>query len=85
MEKEMGQVIRIEEEKADILLHSGEVCSHCSVLFSCTTAASADRIMTFENSLNARLDDRVEIELSEKTRIYSALLIFFMPSLFIIA
>jgi len=41
--------------------------------------------MTVTNRFHAKVGDQVEIELTEKTRILSALLVFFMPLVLIVA
>jgi sigma-E factor negative regulatory protein RseC len=84
MEKEIGNVVKIEGDKADVLLHSREVCGHCGARFSCVAGSGVDRIMTVSNRLNASVGDKVEIEISEKTKVLSAFLLFFMPLLLII-
>ena len=84
MEREVGRVIRIKGNKAEILLHSRTACGTCGARFACSAGAGVDRIMTITNRLNARVGDQVEIELTEKTRILSALLIFFMPLLLMV-
>lgn len=83
MEKEKGHVIKTEGNKADILLHSKEVCGHCGARFSCADESGVQRVMTLQNRLDAKVGDQVEIVLSEKNKIYSALLIFLMPLVFI--
>lgn len=84
MEKEVGRVIKTRGNEAEVLLHSRSACDRCGARFACVAGEGVERIMTVQNHLNAKVGDRVEIELSEKTRIFSALLIFFMPLVFIL-
>ncbi len=84
MEKEIGRVIKIKGNEAEVVLHSRTACGHCGARFACVAGDGVDRIMTVQNHLNAKVGDQIEIELSEKTRIFFALLIFFMPLVFIL-
>jgi positive regulator of sigma E activity len=84
MEREVGRVIRIKGNKAEVLLHSSAACGTCGARFSCALGSGVDRIMTVPNRFHAKVGDQVEIELTEKTRILSALLIFFMPLLLMV-
>ena len=85
MEREVGKVIRIKGDKAEVLLHSSAACGTCGARFSCALGTGVDRIMTVTNRFHAKVGDQVEIELTEKTRILSALLVFFMPLVLIVA
>ena len=85
MEREVGKVIRIKGDKAEVLLHSSAACGTCGARFSCALGTGVDRIITVTNRFHAKVGDQVEIELTEKTRILSALLVFFMPLVLIVA
>jgi len=85
MEREVGKVIRVKGDNAEVLLHSSAACGTCGARFSCALGTGIDRIMTVRNRFHAKVGDQVEIELTEKTRILSALLVFFMPLVLIVA
>jgi positive regulator of sigma E activity len=55
---ETGKVIKIEEEKAVVLLSSSEHCNRCKI---CLFDEKGQRILKIHNTVGAKIEDEVEV------------------------
>jgi sigma-E factor negative regulatory protein RseC len=73
---EIGKVIKIEEEKAVVILNSSEQCSKCKI---CLFDDKGQRTLKVDNEVNAAVGDNVEIFIPEGMISKLSFLIFILP------
>jgi positive regulator of sigma E activity len=54
MEKEVGRVIKIKGNEAEVVLHSRTACGHCGARFACVAGAILMSLSTVIVAINAR-------------------------------
>ncbi len=87
MGQETGKVIRIENQQATVQMRSSEQCHVCAAKSACSFNGpeSAYRYMTVPLQKGIREGDVVSLEYRGRSRIFSALIVFLLPILLILA
>jgi len=80
-----GRVVSVEKGKAQISMTASESCSGCSIQHQCHSASSNSRTVTTLNALGARPGDTVVFEVDSSRVVISAVLVWIMPLLLMIA
>ncbi len=79
--EETGKVIDLINDKVKIEITSSRVCTHCSQSNICNPFGPNKKIVELKNSVDAQIGDTVKIEITEKTRFVSILIVFGIPVL----
>lgn len=73
---EIGKVIKIEEEKAIVLLSTSEYCDKCKI---CMFDSKGQRTLKADNDIGAKIGDEVEIFIPDGMISKSSFFIFILP------
>jgi|UniRef100_A0A7C6A9C4 sigma-E factor negative regulatory protein RseC len=79
--EENGKVIELTENGAKVCVTPSQVCGSCVQAKACATIGAKTKIILANNPINAQVGDWVKIELKEKSRTTSILLVFGLPIL----
>ncbi len=77
--EEIGKVIEIKETIAKIEITPSEGCAHCSQANICNPLGRNKKVIELNNNIQAQVGDWVKIEIKEKHRILSLLLVLGVP------
>ena len=78
----IGLVVGLSGESAQIRFLRGKQCANCG---ACLTAGENEMEITLENTLGAKVGDRVVVDLSPKRVVQASLLAYAVPLAFLIA
>jgi positive regulator of sigma E activity len=83
MAREIGKVVKINDDGIDIKIPTGEGCLSCSAKSACNFSgpASAYRSLTLPYQMDIQVGDMVTIEYQDSAQNLSALIIFGSPIL----
>jgi len=56
-----GSIIQIDNNFASIIIDSTDDCKDCGIRFLCSPCSDKDKIITLENTIDAKIGDRVAI------------------------
>jgi len=83
---EIGVIVALEDNIAEIELMENDHCHSCGARMICRPGDSGRRILKLKNSLNAKIGDRILIEQSERKQLQLAFMQYGFPLLaFLIA
>ncbi len=85
METEQGKIVDLKNGKAVIEMEAGSQCTHCGARHACSAMGGVVRQIEIPVKNNVKVGDRVTISYQSQSRIVSALLVFLLPVLFLIA
>jgi len=89
MEGEQGTIVRITEGKAIIRVHTSEGCSTCGAKHACGFMGDGDtrqmEIPLSKDQHEFKEGDRITLSFQPQARVFSALMVFFLPVIFLIA
>lgn len=83
-QEDVGTVVSMDGRIATVELKRSGGCKNCSMRGMCFSK-NTDSVFELETDLQLRPGDRVQIEISPRTRIMSSVLIFLVPVLFLFA
>lgn len=79
--EEIGKIIALANGKARIEITPSGGCNHCAQAQICNPFGKNKKIIELPNTINAQVNDLVKIEIKDKNRILSILLVFCLPIL----
>lgn len=82
--EENGKIIELTASGAKVCVTPSQVCGSCAQAKACATIGSKMKIILVNNPINAQVGDWVKIELKEKARTTSILLVFGLPILLLL-
>ena len=56
-----GKITKIDDNFATIIIDSTDDCKDCGIRFLCSPGSNKDKIITLENTIDAKIGDRVAI------------------------
>ena len=75
--KEAGRVVSVEDDTAFLLFNRTSMCAKCG---ACGITAGQNTItLPVKNILNAKVDDRVEVQFAAKNALTSSLIAYIFP------
>lgn len=74
--QQYGEVVEIKGSMAIIKFKRGKACEHCS---GCISFSSTEAQIEVENILNAKVGDRVELVLHERSMLKASLIAYMGP------
>lgn len=77
---EKAKVIELRHGNARVRLEPSDACKHCAACHICYPSGES-RVIEVENSIGARIDDVVDIEISDKVGLFALFVIFGFPVL----
>ena len=77
--EENGKVVELSDEGTKVEVIPGNMCHHCGAAQACGTFGSRTKIVLAQNPIDAKIGDLVKLEIKEKTRAVSILLVFGLP------
>ncbi|HYE80785.1 MAG TPA: SoxR reducing system RseC family protein [Clostridia bacterium] len=81
--KEIGKVIKVEEDQATIMIRRGTACGECG---ACQVGREKlEMMMTADNSVGAQVGDEVEIDLENMNFMTAMLIAYGFPLIALIA
>jgi len=78
----IGLVVELEGSKAKIRFLRGSACAHCG---ACLTAGDNEMEVVLENTLGAKVGDRVAVDLSPRRVVQASLLAYAVPLALLLA
>ena len=79
---DLGKVLELKGAEAVVEFPVSSACAKCG---ACIQAGRGIMVMTCENSLGARIGDRVEVETSPQYVVAFSFLLFILPLLFLMS
>ncbi|MBS4015771.1 MAG: SoxR reducing system RseC family protein [Candidatus Latescibacteria bacterium] len=79
--EEVGKIIELVNDKARIEITPSGGCNHCTQAHICNPFGKNKKIIELPNSINAQVNDLVKIEIKDKNRFLSILLVLGLPIL----
>jgi sigma-E factor negative regulatory protein RseC len=83
--EEKGKVIELLANEAKVEVMPSAICSHCSSTDACGSIGTKAKVVLAKNPIEAKVGDLVKLELKEKARATSILLVFGLPITFLLA
>ncbi|GEM_PF-200119 len=83
--EELGKVVKVNGNRAEVEVVPGKACHHCGASGLCNWGGKKVKLVTARNEIGARTGDSVILETTEPGSSYSALLVFGMPVVLMIA
>jgi positive regulator of sigma E activity len=83
--EEVGRIIELVNDKARIEITPSGACNHCAQAHICNPFGKNKKIIELPNSINAQVNDLVKIEIRDKDRFLSILLVLGLPILMFLA
>ena len=77
--EENGKVIELLANEAKVEVMPSAICSHCGSADACGSLGAKTKVVLAKNPIGAKLGDLVKIEIKEKNRLASILLLFGLP------
>ena len=77
--EEIGKIIEITNNKAKIEINPSGGCSHCAQAHICNPLGKDKKVVELKNTINAQVGDWVKIEIKEKNRVVSILVVLGLP------
>jgi positive regulator of sigma E activity len=77
--EEIGKIVGLVGTKAKIEINTKAACSHCAQANICNPLGQNKKEIELKNTLNAQVGDWVKIEIKEKNRIASLLVVLGIP------
>ena len=77
--REVGRVIKQKDKLVTVRFPRKSTCEHCNMCAIKPNDSHVD--MTLENTLNCKVDDRVEVNISRGTVLKMSMLVYFFPML----
>jgi len=77
--EEIGKVIELSSDNAKIEITPSEGCSHCQQANVCNPFGPNKKVIELRNAVNAQVGDSVRIEIPEKNRVLSILIVLGIP------
>ncbi len=81
--EENGKVIELTYNRAKVAVEPSPICGSCAAADACAAIGSKTKIVLANNLINAKVGDLVKIDLKEKSRTTSILLVFGLPITFL--
>jgi positive regulator of sigma E activity len=78
-EAETGIVVETRGDTAIVQVEPRAQCAHCAARLPCYSMGPGVRRIHVENTVHARVGDRVQIDCPPQSRVLSAFLLFFFP------
>uniref|UniRef100_A0A7C4GIX1 Fis family transcriptional regulator n=1 Tax=candidate division WOR-3 bacterium TaxID=2052148 RepID=A0A7C4GIX1_UNCW3 len=85
MIEEPGRVVRTDGERAEVEVVPAGACGHCSAAGVCNWTGKREKTVVARNQVGAKAGDAVVLSRSEKHGAASALLVFGLPALLLVA
>lgn len=85
MDIELGKIVNINNEKIVVQMEAGSQCQHCGGKPACTAMGGVVRQIEIPVENNLQVGDQVTINYQFQSRIVSAILVFLLPIIFLIA
>jgi len=85
MNTEIGKIVNINKEKVVVQMEAGSQCQHCGAKHACSAIGGVVRQIEIPAKDDVQVGDHVTISHQSQSRIVSALLVFLLPVLFLIA
>jgi sigma-E factor negative regulatory protein RseC len=80
--EEIGKIIEQKDQEVKIEITPVGGCAHCSQSNICNPFGQNKKVIELKNTINAQIGDWVKIEITEKNRIASVLIILGIPIIF---
>ncbi len=77
--EENGKVIEVLANEVKVEVMPSAICSHCGSADTCGSLGSKTKVVLAKNLIGAKVGDIVKLELKEKARATSILLVFGLP------
>ncbi|RKY45328.1 MAG: hypothetical protein DRP81_04120 [Candidatus Omnitrophota bacterium] len=81
--REVVQIVEIDNNKVKIRFPKKSMCSHCRLNFLCSYRESTLTLPRTDN-LSLRVGDKVEVGVEEEKFLFTSLVLFFLPTLIFI-
>lgn len=78
---EIGKIIELKDDIAVIEITPSSGCSRCAQVNICNPFGKNKKVIELPNVINGQINDWVKIEIKEKNRVLSILLVFGLPIL----
>lgn len=85
MEEEIGHVTQVDHGKVKIQLTAGSQCTGCGAKAFCNSLGETVRVLEVESKENVNPGDTVSLKFSPSSKLTSAMIIFILPIIFMIA
>lgn len=85
MEEEIGHVTKVDHGKVKIQLTPGSQCTGCGAKSFCSALGETVRVLEVESKENVNPGDMVSLKFSASSKLTSAMIIFILPIIFMIA
>ncbi|MEO0085688.1 MAG: SoxR reducing system RseC family protein [candidate division WOR-3 bacterium] len=85
MIEEQGRVVKTLGERAEVEVVPAGACSHCGAAGMCNWTGKREKIVVARNPVGAKVGQTVVMSRSERVGAGSALLVFGLPSLLLVA
>lgn len=85
METEEGKIISFKDGKAVVQMEAGSQCTHCGARHACSAMGGLVRQIEIPAKNDVQVGDHVTISYQSQSRIVSAIIVFMLPVLFLIA
>ncbi len=79
--EEVGKIVGLVGNKAQIEITPSAICGNCSQKNVCNPFSQNKKLIELNNTIHGQIGDLVKIEIKEKNRILTILLIFGLPAL----
>jgi len=80
-----GKIVKFKNGKAVVQMETGSQCNHCAARHACSVIDGAARQIEIPVENSIHINDQVTLSYQAKSRIISALLVFILPIIFLIA
>jgi len=80
---ELGRVVSLKENNADVMIARSEHCEACDSLF-CSPKNNSERIITVSNKIKAKVGDEVEVSIGGDVLLKLSAFVYGLPILLIV-
>lgn len=77
--EETGKIVELNGNRAKIEINTSGGCAQCGQAHVCNPLGQNKKVIELKNTINAQVGDWVKIEIKEKNRIVSILVVFGIP------